>query len=129
MANSDMAELTDKGRQTTLALGCRLRHLYVEQLKFLPCSISDPNAIYLRSSPFSRSMHSLLQVFTGLYPSESRSTGFGKPAVTTSRISDETIMPNEDFCPRLVELVKAYSGRTAWKCKRRNVNLLTTYLC
>lgn len=33
--NSNPGELTDRGRETTLALGRRLRHLYVEQLGFV----------------------------------------------------------------------------------------------
>ena len=48
--SSILAELTDKGRQTTLSLGRRLRHLYVHQLGFLPDVISDPNVMYLRDA-------------------------------------------------------------------------------
>lgn len=43
MANSDTAELTDKGRQTTFGLDRRLRQLHIDQLGFLPGSIDDPN--------------------------------------------------------------------------------------
>ena len=114
-----MAELTDKGRQTTLDLGRRLRELYIHQLGFLPVSLDNPDAIFLRASPYPRALHSLQQVFTGLYPSANRRTGFGNPVVHTSRLSDETLMPNEDFCPRFIELIKAYSKRTARKCDQR----------
>lgn len=43
MANSDMAELTEKGRQKTFGLGRHLRQLYIDQLGLLPGSIGDPN--------------------------------------------------------------------------------------
>ena len=98
-------------------LGRRLRHLYVDQLHFLPDCLTDPNTIYLRSSHFPRALHSLLQVFTGIYPSSVRSSECNKPTVVTSRPSDETLLPNEEFCPRFIELIKAYSDRTAKKCR------------
>lgn len=115
---SAMAELTDKGRQTTLSLGRRLRHLYVHQLGFLPDVLSDPDMIYLRSSPFPRALDSLQQAFTGLYPAEKRDrASFARPTIVTRRLIDETLMPNEVYCERFVQLIKAFSKRTANKCK------------
>ena len=114
---SAMAELTDKGRQTSLSLGRRLRHLYVHQLRFLPDVVSDPNMIYLRSSPFPRALESLQQAFTGLYPAEKRHRAFPRPTIVTRRPIDETLMPNEDYCERFIQLIKAFSKRTANKCK------------
>lgn len=112
-----MAELTDKGRQTTLSLGRRLRHLYVHQLGFLPEVVSDSNMIYLRSSPWPRALESLQQAFTGLYPADKRHRAFPRPIIVTRRLIDETLMPNEDHCERLVQLIKAFSKRAANKCK------------
>ena len=112
-----MAELTDKGRQTTLSLGRRLRHLYVHQLGFLPDVLSDPNMIYLRASPFPRALDSLQQAFTGLYPAGKRDRAFPRPTIVTRRLIDETLMPNEIYCERLIQLIKAFSKRTANKCK------------
>ena len=114
--SSNMAELTDKGRQTTLSLGRRLRHLYVHQLGFLPDVVSDRNVIYLRSSPWPRTLESLQQVFTGLYPANKRSPAFPRPTIVMRRLADETLMPNEDYCERFIELAKAFSKRTADRC-------------
>ena len=61
-------ELTDLGRATTLALGQRLRHLYVEQLQFLPHTLARASEYYLRATPIVRALESLQQVFTGFYP-------------------------------------------------------------
>lgn len=114
---SAMAELTDKGRQTTLSLGRHLRHLYVHQLGFLPDVIRDPNTIYLRSSPFPRALDSLQQAFIGLYPAEKRHRAFSRPTIVTRRLNDETLLPNEIYCERFVQLILAFSKRAANKCK------------
>ena len=116
---STMAELTDQGRQTTLNLGRRLRHLYVHQLGFLPGMIRDANMVYLRSSPWPRALDSLQQVFTGLYPPCKVDRAFPRPTIVTRRLVDETLMPNEDYCARFIQLAKAYSRRTANRCKSR----------
>ena len=116
-ASSNMAEITDRGRQTTLDLGRRLRHLYVHDLAFLPDTIRDTNMVYLRSSPWPRALDSLQQVFTGLYPPEKRDGAFHRPTIVTRRLDEETLMPNEDFCERFIQLAKAYSRRTADRCE------------
>ena len=112
-----MAEITDKGRQTTSALGKRLRHLYVHQLGFLPKVINDASTIYLRASPFPRALDSLQQTFSELYPPYARGARFRQPVIVTRTISDETLLPNEDHCLRLQQLLKAFSQRTAEKCE------------
>ena len=45
---SILGELTDQGRVTTLALGQRLRRLYVDELRFLPKRFEDENLLYIR---------------------------------------------------------------------------------
>ena len=112
-----MAELTDQGRLTTLNLGRHLRHLYVGQLGFLPETIDDVDMVYLRCSAWPRALNSLQQVFTGLYPPGKRDSAFGRPTIVTRRLQEETLMPNEDFCPRFIQLAKAFSRRTADRCK------------
>lgn len=114
-----MAEITDRGRETTLNLGRRLRHLYVHQLRFLPEKISDASMVYLRSSPWPRTLDSLQQVFSGLYPPGKTDQAFPRPTIVTRRLMDETLMPNEDYCERFVQLAKAFSKRTADRCKWR----------
>ena len=46
--NSFPGELTDRGRETTLQLGQRLRHLYIHQLGFLPENLGTQSEYYLR---------------------------------------------------------------------------------
>ena len=116
-----MAELTDRGRQTTLNLGRRLRHLYRHQLGFLPETISDVNMVYLRSSPWPRTLDSLQQVFTGLYPPAKRDRTVARPMIVTRRLEEEILMPNEDHCERFIQLAKAFSKRTADRCEYRRV--------
>jgi len=43
-----LGELTDRGRETTLQLGQRLRHLYIRQLGFLPENLGSQSEYYLR---------------------------------------------------------------------------------
>ena len=105
--------MTDKGRSTTLALGERLRHLYVTQLGFMPPVISDADAIYLRASPLSRALESVQQTFWGLYPLSARTASFLPPTIITRAENDETIYPNDDFCKRLRQLTRAFAQRTA----------------
>lgn len=112
-----MADITDRGRQTTLNLGRRLRHPDVHGLGFLPETIRDANMVYLRSSSLPRALDSLQQVFTGLYPPEKRDGAFQRPTIVTRRPEDETVMPNEDFCESFIQLAKAFSRRTADKCE------------
>ena len=112
-----MAELTDLGRQTTFSLGRRLRHLYVHQLGFLPEVIRDANMVYLRSSSYPRTLESLQQVYTGLYPPGKRDAAFGRPTIVTRRPDEETLMPNENYCERFIQLAKVSSKRTANRCE------------
>ena len=109
--SSAAAELTDTGRLTTLELGQSLRQLYVQQLGFLPERITDARMIYLRSSPFSRTLDSLLQVFGGLYPVENRGGTVARPIIVTRELQDETLMPNEEFCERFIQLSRAFLKR------------------
>lgn len=49
MRYSLLGELTDRGRETTLQLGQRLRRLYMDQLNFLPEDLlTKPSQYYLR---------------------------------------------------------------------------------
>jgi acid phosphatase len=92
-------ELTDRGRDTTLALGQRLRHLYVDQLRFMPQLISDSDMIYLRATPIPRALESLQQAFWGFYP--------------PSAPADETLYPNDASCRRFALLSRAFAQRAA----------------
>lgn len=114
---SEAAELTDKGRQTTLELGRRLRYLYIHQLHLLPDTLSSSGMLDLRSSPYPRALHSLQQVYTGLYPTDSRQPNLEPPVIVSRRPVDEIVMPNEDFCLRFKDLIKSYSKRAALKCR------------
>lgn len=106
-------ELTDQGRQTTYDLGTRLRHLYVEQLKFMPALISDADMIYLRATPLPRALESLQQTFWGMYPLTARTASFPPPTIITRTPADETLFPNDSNCRRFAQLSRAFAQRTA----------------
>ncbi|KAL8806486.1 MAG: hypothetical protein Q9200_005013 [Gallowayella weberi] len=110
-----LGELTDKGRETTLALGERLRHLYVDQLSFMPRIISDADMIYLRATPMPRALDSVQQSFIGMYPSSARTALFPPPTIITRAAADETLFPNEHNCRRFSQLGRAFAQRTADK--------------
>ncbi|KAF1364573.1 phosphoglycerate mutase-like protein [Lizonia empirigonia] len=106
-------ELTDKGRQTTLALGQRLRHLYVDQLQFMPQLIADSDMIYLRATPIPRALESVQQAFWGFYPPSARTADFPPPTIITRTPADETLFPNDASCRRFGQLSRAFAQRTA----------------
>ncbi|MCJ1437495.1 hypothetical protein MMC27_006882 [Xylographa pallens] len=106
-------ELTDKGRETTLALGQRLRHLYVDQLGFMPKIIRDADMIYLRATPMARALESLQESFVGMYPLDTRTGSFPPPTIITRAPADETLFPNESNCRRFSQLSRAFGQRTA----------------
>lgn len=109
----NLGELTDKGRETTLALGERLRHLYVNQLKFMPALISDADMIYLRATPLPRALESVQQAFWGMYPATARTQSFPPPTIITRTPADETLYPNDANCRRFNQLSRAFAQRTA----------------
>ncbi|KAM5382666.1 hypothetical protein ACJZ2D_002456 [Fusarium nematophilum] len=112
----DMGMLTDRGRETTYALGRRLRHLYVDQLRFLPETLSaeaDTSSIYLRATPVPRALESLQQAFYGLYPPSARASGLHPPTILTRSPADETLFPNDGNCRRFAALARAFARRAA----------------
>lgn len=112
---SQFGELTDKGRETTFALGQRLRHLYVDQLRYMPSVISSSESIYLRSTPLPRALESVQQVFWGMYPLTARTKSFPPPTIVTRTPADETLFPNENSCRRFNRLSIAFAQRAADK--------------
>lgn len=109
----DMGALTDLGRTTTYDLGRRLRSLYVDRLGFLPSTIADSDAFYLRSTPVPRALESLQQTFTGLYPPSARAPSFPAPTILIRSPPDETLFPNEAHCRRFAALARAFAQRAA----------------
>ena len=114
---SQLGELTDRGRETTLALGQRLRHLYVNQLRFMPHIISDADMIYLRATPMPRALESVQQSFIGMYPLSARTASFPPPTIITRTPADETLFPNDSNCRRFSQLSRAFAQRTADRCE------------
>ena len=115
-SSSQLGELTDQGRATTLALGQRLRHLYVDQLGFMPRLISDADMFYLRATPIPRALESLQQTFWGFYPLTARTAAFPPPTILTRTPAEETLFPNESNCRRFRQLSRAFAQRTADEC-------------
>lgn len=109
----DMGMLTDRGRETTHALGTRLRDLYVDKLRFLPAHISSTDDLYLRSTPVPRALESMQQAFHGLYPPSHRAPSLPPPTIISRTFADETLLPNEANCRRFVQLARAYAQRAA----------------
>ncbi|PCG90500.1 Histidine phosphatase superfamily, clade-2 [Penicillium occitanis (nom. inval.)] len=106
-------ELTDKGRQTTFELGQRLRHLYVDQLGFMPQIKSNAEDMYLRASPIPRALESMQQAFMGMYPASARTADFATPAIVTRAFADETVYPNDANCRRFRQLSRLFADRAA----------------
>lgn len=109
--------MTDKGHETTLALGQRLRRLYVDQLDFMPKIIQDADTIYLRATAIPRALVSLQQSFLGMYPASARTASFSPPTIISRTAADETLYPNPPNCQRLNQLSKAFAQRTADRCR------------
>lgn len=107
------SEITDAGRRTTYDLGRRLRHLYVDQLGFMPRILSDPDIIHLRATPLPRALESLQQTFVGMYPLTARTMYCPHPTIVTREYADETLLPNDINCQRFVQLSKAFAQRAA----------------
>lgn len=108
-----LGELTDKGRETTYALGQRLRKLYIDQLGFMPKLIADADLIYLRATPLPRALESVQQTFWGMYPLTARTASFPPPTIVTRTPADETLFPNDGNCRRFAQLSRAFAQRTA----------------
>lgn len=115
-AISQHGELTDKGRETTHALGERLRTLYVDQLGFLPAVISHTDNMYLRTTPIPRALESLQQTFRGMYPSNARTVNLPPPSIVTRSATEETLFPNEGGCQRFRQLARLFAQRAADRC-------------
>jgi acid phosphatase len=109
----NLGELTDRGRETTFDLGRRLRHLYVDQLKFMPSTIQDADMIYLRATPIPRALESLQQTFWGMYPTTHRSPNMPPVTIVTRAPADETLFPNDSNCRRFAQLSRAFAQRTS----------------
>lgn len=111
----DMGMLTDRGRETTTALGRRLRALYVDRLGFLPPSLTPTSAgaLYLRSTPIPRALESLQQTLHGLYPSHTRDAALPALTILGRAPADETLFPNDSNCRRFAALARAFAQRAA----------------
>ena len=109
--------MTDKGHETTLALGQRLRRLYVDQLGFMPKIIQETDSIYLRSTALPRALVSLQQCFLGMYPASARTASLSAPTIILRTANDETLYPNPPNCQRFNQLSKAFAQRTADRCR------------
>ena len=109
--------MTDKGYESTLALGQRFRRLYVDQLEFMPKLIQDTDTIYLRATALPRALISLQQCFLGMYPVSARTASFSAPTIISRIAADETLYPNPPNCQRFNQLSKAFAQRTADRCK------------
>ncbi|KAL1843781.1 hypothetical protein VTJ49DRAFT_7491 [Mycothermus thermophilus] len=116
----DHGSLTDHGRRSTYQLGQRLRHLYVDRLRFLPPTLTSTDAdtsLYLRATPVPRALESLHQAFAALYPPSAREPGpdgrFPTPTILSRTPDDETLYPNDGNCRRFAAMARAFAQRAA----------------
>ncbi|KAI5864417.1 histidine phosphatase superfamily [Durotheca rogersii] len=107
-------ELTDRGRETSLAFGKWLRRLYVDQLGLLPEHLSDATMLYIRTTEVPRVVESVQQILHGLYSSGTNRTSAPWDIAMRSR-AEETLLPNTKSCARLAELTRAFSQAAAEK--------------
>lgn len=96
-----------------LDLGRSLRTLYVDHLKLLPSLLTDPRTVTFRASPIERAQVSLHHVIHGFFPPETRDPTFGTPKIVMRSPIEETLLPNEDFCDRFIQICKDYTKRTS----------------
>lgn len=97
-------------------LGQDLRKQYITNLSLLPSVLSNPSTVFFRSSPFPRALESLQHVVWGMFPPDARAPGFGPVKIVQRGERDETLLPNEDFCARFIDLCKEYTKRSSEKC-------------
>jgi len=109
----DYGQLTDKGKRTLRRVGAFVRHLYVQHLRFLPSTWSDPSLCFVRVTDIVRTHHSALSLLHGLYPPSTRGPRLPAAALHTMPPGQEYLYPN-DRCPRQHHLwaqnLKADSG-------------------
>lgn len=98
-------------------LGRELRKQYITDLCLLPGVLSRPSTVYFRSSPFQRALESLQHVVMGMFPPESRTQDFGPVSIVQRGEKDETLLPNENFCARFIQICKLYTEQTSARCE------------
>ncbi|PWY67078.1 phosphoglycerate mutase-like protein [Aspergillus sclerotioniger CBS 115572] len=123
-------ELTDHGRAGMVALGAELRKLYVDRLGLLPTVVTQPDSICFRASPYPRTLESLQHVIKGFIPPGSAASSFGQPRIVMRSPQEETLLPNEEYCERFIQISRAYARRTAdrWNSSA-DVKYLNRLLC
>jgi len=102
-------QLTDLGRQRMWALGQRLRHLYVERLRFLPARY-QPETVSVLSTEIPRAVESAQALVGGLFydgpDSTPHSVLHGPPVhIVVREERSEFLYPNIRQCPRLAALM------------------------
>lgn len=98
-------------------LGRDLRKQYITDLSLLPSVLSHPSDVYFRSSPFPRALESLQHVIWGMFPPELRTPEFGSVNIVQRGKREETLLPNEEYCGRFIQLCKAYTARACKRCE------------
>ncbi|KDQ22366.1 hypothetical protein PLEOSDRAFT_1079741 [Pleurotus ostreatus PC15] len=94
-----LGELTDVGRKSTFEYGAALRRLYVERLGFLPDQLLNAEQAYFRSTNMPRTMESLRNIISGLYPAEKCPNTL--PPILIRNGKDENLLGNTFSCKRL----------------------------
>jgi len=108
--NCAVGQLTSKGQQQHVALGARMREIYVNKLGLLS-PVLNTTELYVRSSDVWRTKQSAMAHISGLYPLAAQNT----VKLYTQPLEIEAITPNSEACPRISTLVVAALQSDAWK--------------
>ncbi|KAL7754084.1 hypothetical protein RI367_000064 [Sorochytrium milnesiophthora] len=103
-------QLTDLGRDSMTQFGRHLRELYVDRLKFLPASFTDPATMYLRSTDYPRTLESLHSVLDGLYPSTTRSLAAPLQIHSRTPLTHETAVADWSACARYKTIKRQFDA-------------------
>lgn len=99
LGDCQVGQLIQKGADAIRRLGDHLRHIYIDQMKFLPVKYRE-NIIKFRSTLTHRTLHSSMAFIKGLYPNSS---------LIKIEVSDKYIDPwrrSSQICPKLKEKIE-----------------------
>lgn len=78
----------------------------------LPKHLSDPGALYIRTTAVPRALESVQQILQGLYPGDTNRM-LAPWDIVIRTPAEETLYPNPKSCARLAELKRAFAQRAA----------------
>ncbi|KAJ3026701.1 UNVERIFIED_CONTAM: hypothetical protein HDU68_005202 [Siphonaria sp. JEL0065] len=108
-AGDQPGQLTDKGKNTLVALGNSIREEYTDALSFLPQFLTphfNKHNIYVRSTGYVRTIESVQYLLGGLFPFQTRE--LGPSSEITIHVKADENMYIDMKCEKLMNLVKPF---------------------